>query len=388
MKLKSTTSGTVTLVGLMLNGLFNGLFLILIGLVTTGEVTSQSFIYWSAIFWAGTAFAPLENMNLFRSAKAGEANYVSGISRKSAAVFLLIATSLVAFSDFPKTTIAIATLTGICNAQIIKLRPIHLAAKKFNIVAAANCVEGLSRVSLLYSLQYFVEVIHFWQVAAVYLVGSSLSLLIYYAKKSIILPTELHQSSIEKFSFLKVGIASLLLTASAGGFPYIANFIVNADIDHLVYFFLISRSLLVFNTLALSIFPNRYRQIGEDVNTKLIITFSFLLIPPTYFLLFAISKILRILHSQDLQEIDNTNLLIFSISIILTAMFSLVSSANFVNGDFRIIFASGVASLLISVSTLLVFSDSAWGFLLTIVISPFIGVLVSKLMKAMLQKFN
>lgn len=386
--MKSTASGTVTLIGLLLNGLFNGLFLILIGLVTTGEATSQSFIYWSAIFWAGSAFAPLENMNLFRSAKAGKSNYISGISQKSAVVFLLIATSLVAFSDFPKTTIAIATLTGICNAQIIKLRPIHLAAKKFNTVAAANCVEGLSRVSLLYSLQYFVEAILFWQVAAVYLVGSSLSLLIYYAQKSIILPTESNQSSFEKFSSLKIGIASLLLTASAGGFPYIANFIVNADIDQIVYFFLISRSLLVFNTLALSIFPNRYRQIGEEINTKLILTFSFLLIPPTYFLLFAILKILKILYSQDLQEIDSASLLIFSISIISSAIFSLVSSANFVNGDFRIIFASGVASLFISVSTLWVFSDPAWGFLLSIVISPFTGVLVSKLMKVVLQKFN
>jgi len=386
--MKKMASGAVTLIGLLLNGLFNGLFLILIGLVTTGEATSQSLIYWSAMFWAGSAFAPFENMNLFRSAKAGKANYFSGISRKSAVLFLLIASSLVAFSDFPKTTIAIATLTGICNAQIVKLRPIHLAAKKFNVVAAANCIEGLSRVSLLFLLQFFVEIVLFWQVAAIYLVGSSLSLLTYYAQRSNIFPVESNQLSLEKFSFLKIGSASLLLTASAGGFPYIANFIVIADIDQIVYFFLISRSLLLFNTLALSIFPNRYRQIGEEINIKFILTISFLLLPPTYFLLLTISRILENVDSQDLQKIDSKSLLIFSISIIFSAIFSLVSSANFANGDFSIILASGAASLVISASTLWVFSNQAWSFLLSIVISPFTGVLVSKLMKEMFQKFN
>ncbi len=386
--MKKMASGAVTLIGLLLNGLFNGLFLILIGLVTTGEATSQSVIYWSAIFWAGSAFAPFENMNLFRSAKAGKANYFSGISQKSAVIFLLIASSLVVFSDFPKTTIAIATLTGICNAQIVKLRPIHLAAKKFNVVAAANCIEGLSRVLLLFLLQFFVEIVLFWQVAAIYLVGSSLSLLTYYAQRSNIFPVKSNPLSLAKFSFLKIGSASLLLTASAGGFPYIANFIVIADIDQIVYFFLISRSLLVFNTLALSIFPNRYRQIGEEINIKFILTISFLLLPPTYFLLLTICRILENVDSQDLQKINSKSLLIFSISIIFSAIFSLVSSANFVNGDFSIILVSGATSFVISASTLWVFSNQAWSFLLSIVIAPFTGVLVSKLMKEIFQKIN
>jgi hypothetical protein len=237
-------------------------------------------------------------------------------------------------------------------------------------------------------LQSFVEIVLFWQVAAIYLVGSSLSLLTYYAQRSNIFPVESNQLSLEKFSFLKIGSASLLLTASAGGFPYIANFIVIADIDQIVYFFLISRSLLLFNTLALSIFPNRYRQIGEEINIKFILTISFLLLPPTYFLLLTISRILENVDSQDLQKIDSKSLLIFSISIIFSAIFSLVSSANFVNGDFSIILASGAASLVISASTLWVFSNQAWSFLLSIVISPFTGVLVSKLMKEMFQKFN
>ena len=363
---------SISLVGLGLNALFNGVFILQIGRVSDSALLAQSMILWSGFFVAGACVAPFENYFLYRRIDGSEQYSKFRVVQASSLFFLFVGLSVsfsqnVSFWIFPLTLIL-----GFCVGQTVYLRSEAIYQGELSRVSISNIIEGLSRlVSLTLCVAYF-EKVTLWQILFSYAAGNFFSLLPYLKLQKTSERKTRSTLSIKRiFGLSAIGMFTALIT---GGLPYTAGFFDGGTIPAILYFFTISRSLLIFQSVLVYVKPNWAQNFGAEASFIILIKFLFVSVIPIFSLLVIVKISVEMIMNVDMSLIDFGDIVYFSIALVVSAYFQLKIASQNATSRWLISLTAGVFGYLTACLAFVIVDSAAYSFYWAMILSPLMGL--------------
>jgi hypothetical protein len=187
---------------------------------------------------------------------------------------------------------ALTLLLGFCVGKMVYLRAKAISDKKLTMVSLSNSAEGLVRATAVFVMIHEFESLNLTLIITAYLLGNLVSLIPVLSNSngndlSIV-------ESIPTRKFYSLGAIGLMSALITGGLPYVAGFFHASSIASLLFFFTLSRSLLILQSLMVYVNPKFAKHFGEEKSLVKIFKVSMPLLVVIFVLLIALKKFAEI----------------------------------------------------------------------------------------------
>ena len=363
----------VSLFGLAFNAICNAIFILQIAKTSDSELLAQSMVMWSGFFVAGACVAPFENYFLYRRIGETHDERDNGVVILSSVLFLIVGISLIIAQEASFWIAPLTFLIGICVGKMVHLRSKAISGNKLVRVSLSNSAEGLVRAIVIFVMYRNFETLNLLLVVTAYLLGNLVSLL-----PVLNNPSEKGLSSLKSFpkskfySLSAIGLVSALIT---GGLPYIAGFFQASSIAPILFFFTLSRSLLILQSLLVYVNPRFAKNLGTERSLSKLVKFSIPLALFIFLILSTLKKFAEMFLAINLNSIGSLGILVFSVALLLSALFSLsISTQNSGSRWINSLYA-GVVGLIASCIAFKVIESSQNSFYISMILAPLFGLI-------------
>ena len=387
MKVRIPRQVSISLIGLALNTLFNGIFLLQIANTADPILLTQSIVMWGGFFIAGACIAPFENYFLYRYLERAKEQAHGKIVALSSLLFLAVGISLSLIQNTTLWTIPLTLVVGITTGHIVKMRAVAIYQEDLLRVSVSNATEGLTRVLVLASLVNFHGSLTFLQILVAYVAGNIVSLLpyarVYHERED----SNLHVISISDTSTLAtIGLLTSLIT---GGLPYLAGYFDAESIASILFFYVLSRSLLVLQSILVYVKPRLAKEIGDTTSLRRILKYAIPILTVNFILLSGIRIVLDKSLGIDLSGLNSSDLLYFALALVVSSFFTLVIASRNISPKRNFVLTSTAISLATACTLFSTIDSMMIGFYCAMVFSPIVGILaLFSLEKMKFEKFN
>jgi hypothetical protein len=273
--------------------------------------------------------------------------------------------------------VPLTTVLGFCIGKVVYLRSSAISQKSLTRVALSNSTEGLVRTVVLFILINQLGEIGVVSVIIAYLSGNLASLIPYIKSNQHQFVNRL--PSIPPFKIYSLSIIGLLTSLISGGIPYLAGFFEINSIGILLFFFTLSRSLLILQSLLVYVNPTLAKKIGGKTSLRGFLKVFPILYPLTSVILLLCQISIQELLGINLSEINRPEILIFSLALILGGFLNLKSASVNVSSAWKYSLISGILGFFASSLCLLLISSGKVSFYMAITVGPIIAILISTL---------
>ena len=364
---------SISLLGLGLNALFNGVFILLIGRVSDSALLAQSMILWSGFFVAGACIAPFENYFLYRRMDGSDQYSKRRVLQTSSLLFLLVGFSISFTQDVSLWIFPLTMFVGICTGYIVFFRSESIYQGELKRVSLSNVSEGLSRVASLIILITLFERITFLHILISYAVGNFASIVPYLRIKSknrsapsLLLPAN------KIFGFAVIGFFTALIT---GGLPYLSGFFEPETIATILFFFTLSRSLLILQSVLVYVKPGWAKAFGSENSLNKVLVYSFVSSIVTFLMLSIVKFGIGLFLDVDLSSISIVDTIYFSLALVASAFFSLKIATQNVSSNWGRAAAAGVVGFSAACLTFAFIDSAVNSFYGAMIIGPLAGTI-------------
>jgi hypothetical protein len=364
----------VSLFGLAFNALCNSIFILQIAKFSDSELLAHSMVMWSGFFVAGACVAPFENYFLYRRIGESHEEKHSNVVILSSILFLLVGISLNITEQASVWVPALTLLLGFCVGKMVYLRAKAISEKKLTRVSLSNSAEGLVRATAVFVMIQECKSLNLTLIIAAYLLGNLVSLI-------PVLPNSNGNDlsileSIPTPKFYSLGAIGLMSALITGGLPYIAGFFQSSSIASLLFFFTLSRSLLILQSLMVYVNPKFAKRFGEKRSLVKSFKFSTPLFAVIFILLIALKKFAEIFLDIDLNSIKLTETLFFTTALLLGALFNLGIATQNSGNKWKNSIYSGIVGIVSCCLAFKTIESSENAFYFSMVFAPLIGLLL------------
>ncbi len=363
---------SVSLTGLALNAIFNGIFILLIAREADSQLLAQSMVIWSGFFVAGACVAPFENYFLYQ--RIGNAQNIrhGKVTLLSSTVFLIVGLSIYLSQGVSIWTLPLTLMAGFCTGQMVHLRAKAISQGFLFRVSLSNSMEGFTRAAVLIFCIYQVENLSFLQILLSYISGNLVSLLPYLQgetkrdTKTLI--------TIPNFKLYGLAIIGLITSLTTGGLPYLAGYFDATSIPVILLFFTLSRSLLIIQSILVYVKPQLAKDLGEGNSSRILVRYSVPLIAITYALLLILKYGVDAILEINLSSINQGDLFIYACSLVTSAFFALKIATKNATSDWGYAITSGFFSLLTACLSFILINTEANSFYTAMILAPLTGI--------------
>ena len=364
---------SLSLFGLALNAIFNGIFILLIARESDSRLLAQSMVIWSGLFVAGACIAPFENYFLYQRIGDAALQRHGRVLLLGCAVFFLMGLSTYIFQNVSLWTLPLTLSAGLCTGQMIHLRAKAISEGHLTKVSLSNVIEGLARAATLIFCIHQYEKLTFLQILISYVVGNLISLLPYLGRKYIEDENELEAIPHPKiYGFAIIGLLTSLMS---GGLPYVAGYFNAKSISVTLFFFTLSRSLLILQSILVYVKPNLAKQLGENNSSKVLFVYSIPLLILGYAIIILLKYGVDAALAIDLSSISNTDLIWFVFALVLSAFFALKIATKNATDEWSYALISSVLGVLAACLSFILGDSGATSFHAAMILAPLTGIL-------------
>jgi hypothetical protein len=364
----------VSLFGLAFNAICNSLFLLQIAKFSDSELLAHSMVMWSGFFVAGACVSPFESYFLYRKIGDSHEERHSNVVILSSTLFLLVGISLNITQQASVWVPALTLLLGYCVGKMVYLRAKAISEKKLTRVSLSNSAEGLVRATAVFVMIQEFKSLNLTLIIMAYLLGNLVSLIPVLPNSAGNNLTILESIPTPKFYSLgAIGLMSALIT---GGLPYIAGFFHSSSIASLLFFFTLSRSLLILQSLMVYVNPKFAKRFGEEKSLVKFLKVSMPLFALIFILLIALKTFAEIFLGIDLNSIKLTEISFFSAALLLGALFNLGIATQNSGNKWKNSIYPGIVGIISCCLAFKVIESSENAFYFSMVFAPLIGLLL------------
>jgi hypothetical protein len=254
---------------------------------------------------------------------------------------------------------------------------IHLRARAISRgnlvrVSISNGLEGLARATaLIFCLYQFIE-LSFIQVLISYTAGNLLSLLPY-----LWLNREANLKPLESISINKIygfAIIGLLGSLVTGGLPYVAGYFNANSISVILFFFTLTRSLLIIQSILVYVKPEIAKELGDGSFSKRIIKYFITLLFATHLLVNLLKYGTDTLLNIDLSTINQVDLFIYANALVISAFFNLKIASKNVTTQWSHGILSGLVGLSVACISFAMIDTGKNSFYTAMILAPLAGI--------------
>ena len=364
---------SISLLGLGLNALFNGVFILQIARVSDSVLLGQSMVLWSGFFVAGSCIAPFENYFLYRRMDGFDQYSNFKLLLTSSLLFLVVGLSISFTQNVSLWTIPLTLFTGLCVGQVVFLRSEAIYQRELTRVSVSNISEGLSRVASLTLFIAYFERISFWHILISYAAGNLVSVVPYLklrSEKSAAVRADLPVNKI--YGFAVIGLFTALI---AGGLPYLASYFEVEKISTILFFFTLSRSLLILQSLLVYVKPDWAQKIGAENSLSKVLVFSFGFMIFISLLLVILKQGIELNLNIELSMINTNSILYFSVALVVSAIFNLKIATQNASSDWGVAVISGILGFSTACLAFSLIDSAQNSFYGAMIFAPFAGIL-------------
>ena len=364
---------SISLFGLGVNALSNGVFILQIARVSDSALLAQSMVMWSGFFVAGACIAPFENYFLYRRLEGSDQYSRVKVLLLSGSLFLIIGISISFTQTISLWVLPLTLLVGLCVGQVVCLRSEAIYREELVRVSLANITEGLARAASLLVFTTQFERTTLWQILISYVAGNLVSILPYLrlqrVNQSKTRPT---LSANKVYGFAVIGLFAALIT---GGLPYIAGFFEVGTISTILFFFTISRSLLIFQSVLVYVNPHWAKNLGDEISMLRLIKYLLASLVPTFLLLIIVKNGVELILDIDLSLIKYGDTLYFSLALVVSAYFNLKIASQNATNQWLGALSAGILGFLTACFAFLIVDPAVNSFYLAMILAPLLGIL-------------
>jgi hypothetical protein len=364
---------SISLVGLVLNALFNGVFILLIARESDSQILAQSMVIWSGFFVAGACIAPFENYFLYQ--RIGNAQNVrhGKVILLSSTVFLIVGLSIYLSQGLSVLTIPLTLTAGFCTGHMVHLRAKAISQGLLFRVSLSNSMEGFARAAVLFFCTNQIENLSSLQILLSYIAGTLVSLLPYLQlknKREIKVP-----ETIPNLKLYGLAIIGLLTSLTTGGLPYLAGYFDATSISIILFFFTLSRSLLIIQSILVYVKPQIAKDLGEAISSRTLLRYSIPLIAINFSLLLLLKHSVETILDINLSSIDQKDLFLYASSLVTSAFFALKIATKNASAQWGYAVTSGVFALLVACLSFVLIGTGTNAFHTAMILAPLTGIL-------------
>jgi hypothetical protein len=174
------------------------------------------------------------------------------------------------------------------------------------------------------------------------------------------------------FGFAVIGLFAALIT---GGLPYIAGFFEVGTISTILFFFTISRSLLIFQSVLVYVKPHWAKNLGDEISIMKLIKYLLASVVPTFLLLIIVKNGVELFLNIDLSLIKHDDTLYFSLALVVSAFFNLKIASQNATNQWLGALTAGILGLLTACLAFLIVDPVVNSFYGAMIFAPLIGIL-------------
>ena len=363
---------SISLLGLVLNGVFNGLFIIQIAAISDSDLLTLSMLMWSGFFVAGASIAPFENYLLYGKILSSKQQSYGKIVVLSCVTFTFVGLSVLLFQGTSLWIIPVSMLVGLCISQITYLRSEAIFQQQLIRIALSNSLEGIVRAGIVYLCFSQFERPTLIQVLISYLTGNVASLFPYIRLKKQ--ENNLKAESMPASKVYGLAIVGLLTALTTGGIPFLAGYF-EVGISSLLFFFTLSRSLLVFQSVFVYVKPKKARDLGAEKISLGLLRFLLLVTLLCFFVLYFIKYLVDMIFRAELSEIYTFDLVIYSVALVTSGYFNLKIAAQNSTTQWRSALFAGLFGFFAACLAFIEFDSGKSSFYAAIIFAPLFGIL-------------
>lgn len=330
-------------------------------------------VLWSGFFVAGACIAPFENYFLYRRIDGSDQYSRFKLLLTSSLLFLLVGFSISFTQNLSFWILPLTLFTGLCIGQIVFLRSEAIYQRELTRISVSNVSEGLSRAALLAIFTVSFERITFWHILISYAAGSLISIVPYLKRrndKSAATRVPLPVNKI--FGFAVIGLFTALIS---GGLPYLAGFFEVGKISTILFFFTLSRSLLILQSLLVYVKPHWAQKIGEENSLSRALIFSFGSSVISFPLLVVLKQGIELTLNIELSMISTDSILYFSVALVLSALFNLKIAAQNASSDWGSAVTAGIIGFSTACLAIALIDSGSNSFYGAMIFAPLAGIL-------------
>lgn len=364
---------SLSLFGLALNAIFNGIYILLIARESDSQLLAQSMVIWSGFFVAGACIAPFENYFLYRQISNAAPQRQGRVLLLSCTVFLLVGLSICISQKVDLWTLPLTLTAGLCTGKMVHLRARAISEGHLTRVSLANAIEGLARAATLMFCIHQYEELTFLQILISYVAGNLISLIPYFDRENIEIAKE--REAIPHSKIYGFAIIGLLTSLVSGGLPYVAGYFNAQSISVTLFFFTLSRSLLILQSILVYVKPSYAKQLGKSNSSKLQLVYSIPLLALGYIILSLLKCGVDAALAIDLSSISNTDLIWFALALLLSASFALKIATKTATHDWSYALISSVFGVLAACLPFILRDSGTTSFHTAMILAPLTGIL-------------
>ncbi len=371
--MKKVPTAFVSISGLIINGVGNGLFIILVSRYSTPEVTTQTMLIWAAFFVAGACVAPFENLFLYRVTVQGNEVSSGRITFFAITIFGVIGGTLYFLTSAGLMAIITSIMVGWSNVTIVRSRAHSIAYQKLARVSISNSIEGAGRALGLYLFIVFNNTLTTEMVIQSYVLGNLLALIPYRIAPH--LPTTDAKFIVSWRKIFGLSLIGFLVALSTGGLPYLSGFFGVTNISIYLLIFTLARSLLIMQTLLTYHSPMSVIKLGSHNSYSRMLISITIASTLFYCCLIPLKATLDFFTGINLESVSYLDLWFYAMGLASSSIFGLKIAAQNSSAEWKLAIAGALVSVATATSFFLVITDQSQAFLLAMSIAPFLGLM-------------
>ena len=364
---------SLSLFGLALNAIFNGIFILLIARESDSQLLAKSMVLWSGFFVAGACIAPFENYFLYRRIGNAAPQRQGRVILLSCTVFLLVGLSICISQKVNLWTLPLTLTAGLCTGKMVHLRARAISEGHLTRVSLSNAIEGLARATMLIFWIHQYEKLTFLQILISYIAGNLISLIPYLVRENKEIANE--RDAIPHLKIYGFAIIGLLTSLMSGGLPYVAGYFNAESISVTLFFFTLSRSLLILQSILVYVKPNYAKQLGNGNSSKILLVYSIPLFTLGYLILLLFKYVVETMLAIDLSSINHIDLIWFALGLVLSAFFALKISTKNATDKWIYALISSLSGVLAACLPFILRGSGATSFHTAMILAPLTGIL-------------
>jgi hypothetical protein len=364
-----------SLVGLALNAVFNGFYLLLIARESDSQLLAQSMVMWAGFFVAGACIAPFENYRLYRQLGEDGDQSQGKILGLISFLFVGVGVSIYISQDQTLWVLPIILAIGLCVGMMVSLRAYAISQAEMKTVSISNAAEGVTRFACITFFIFQFEEITFLHVLISYLIGNIVSLTPYARKRNLEKLDKIEPIPTSRlYGLAVVGLSTAHVT---GGLPYLAGYFEANSISTILFFYTLTRSLLIIQSILVYVRPQLAKELGEENPPFAVFKNLVLVLLLTHVLILILKYGLETIFEFDLSQLGLVSTFLFAISIVLNAYFALRIAAKNVSIQWWYGLISSCLSLLTAFLCFTLIDSSKFAFYCAMILAPLVGIVTS-----------
>jgi hypothetical protein len=173
------------------------------------------------------------------------------------------------------------------------------------------------------------------------------------------------------FGFAAIGLFSALIT---GGLPYMSGFFRVEKISTILFFFTISRSLLIFQSVLVYVNPHWAKNLGDESSMMKLSKYLLASLVPVFLLLTIVKHGVEFILNIDLSVIKYDDTFYFSFALIMNAFFHLKIASQNATKQWLAALTAGILGFLIACLAFLILDPVVNSFYGAMILAPLIGI--------------